>query len=128
MRPDDKDIARLWDMLDAARTIVEFTQGRRFSDLLANRMLRNAIERNLEIIGEAARWVSQETRDNYPHIPWRAIIALRNVLAHEYGDIRYERLWYICTNELKVLINEIEAIGVESLPENAEDSEKAKTL
>lgn len=117
MQPDDKDMARLWDMLDAAQTIVEFTQARRFEDLLTNRMLRNAIERNLEIIGEAARHISQEVRDCYPQIPWRSIIALRNVLAHEYGDIRYERLWYICINEIRVLIDEIKAVGVENPPE-----------
>ena len=62
MRPDDKDMARLWDMLDAARAVVEFTQERRFEEFLANRMLRSAVERNLEIIGEAARCVSTETR------------------------------------------------------------------
>lgn len=117
MQPESRDMARLWDMLDAARTIVEFIQGKRYEDLLANRMLRNAIERNLEIIGEAARNVSQETRDRSPQIPWKAIIALRNVLAHEYGDIRYERLWLVCKEELGALIRELEAMGVENPPE-----------
>ncbi len=54
MQPDRQDMARLWDMLDAARAAVQFTQNRRFQDFLENRMLRNAVERNLEIIGEAA--------------------------------------------------------------------------
>ena len=52
MRPDVKDMARLWDMLDAARAAIEFTRGRRYEDLLADRMLRSAVERSLEIIGE----------------------------------------------------------------------------
>ncbi len=112
-----KDKARLWDMLDAAQAIMDFTQGQSFADLLKQRMLRNAIERNLEIIGEAARRVTQETRDKCPNIPWRSIIALRNVLAHEYGDIHYERLWRVCTDDLEVLISAIKDLDVEHLPD-----------
>ncbi len=114
MQPDRQDMARLWDMLDAARAAVQFTQNRRFQDFLENRMLRNAVERNLEIIGEAARCVSQPFRDSFTDIPWRAIIALRNVLAHEYGEIRYERLWSLCTHQLAVLIQQLEDLGVEN--------------
>lgn len=54
MPPDVKNMARLWDMLDAARTAVEFTKGLRFEDFLKDRKTRNAVERNLEIVGEAA--------------------------------------------------------------------------
>lgn len=64
MRLDVKDMARLWDMLDAVRTAVEFTKDLRFEDFLKDRKTRNAVERNLEIIGEAARCVSTETREN----------------------------------------------------------------
>lgn len=113
MRPDTKDMARLWDMLDAARAIIEFIRGKRYDDLLRERMLRNAVERNLEIIGEAARCVSQGFRDAHPEIPWRAMISLRNVLAHEYGEIRYERLWTIATTQLPVLVKQLPDLGVE---------------
>jgi uncharacterized protein with HEPN domain len=118
MRPDPADLARLWDMLDAARVGIQFTAGRRFEDFLGDRMLRNAVERNLEIIGEAARGVSPGFRDSHPEIPWRSIIALRNVLAHEYGEIRYERLWVVCTEQLAVLVRQLEKIGVEPGPES----------
>ena len=114
MQPDRQDMARLWDMLDAARVAMQFTRDRRFEDFLEDRMLRNAVERNLEIIGEAARCVSQALRDSLPDIPWRAIIALRNVLTHEYGEIRYERLWLLCTQQLVVLIQQLEDLGVEN--------------
>jgi len=117
MQPNKQDMARLWDMLDAARAAVQFTCDRQFEDFLANRMVRNAVERNLEIIGEAARCVSQTFRDGHPEIPWRAIIALRNVLSHEYGDIRYERLWLLCIEQLSVLIRQLECLGVKDPPE-----------
>jgi len=116
MRTEDKDMARLWDMLDAARVTVQFTRGRRFEDLLADRMLRSAVERNLEIVGEAARHVSLETRNKNPDVPWTSIIGLRNIIAHEYGEIRYERLWSICVNRLPALIRRLEALGVDNPP------------
>ena len=80
MQPNKQDMARLWDMLDAARAVIQFTRDKRFEDFIADRMVRTAVERNLEIIGEAARGVSQAFRESHPEIPWKAIIALRNVL------------------------------------------------
>jgi uncharacterized protein with HEPN domain len=117
MQPNKEDMARLWDMLDAAQAAMQFTRDRQFEEFLADRMVRNAVERNLEIIGEAARCVSQAFRDAHPEIPWRAIIALRNVLTHEYGEIRYERLWFLCTQQLAVLIRQLEDVGVKNPPE-----------
>jgi len=112
MQPNVEDMARLWDMLDAARAAMQFTNRIQFEDFLADRMVRNAVERNLEIIGEAARCVSQTFRDSLPEIPWRAMIALRNVLTHEYGEIRNERIWLICKEQLAVLIRQLEDVGV----------------
>ena len=116
MRPDGKDMARLWDMLDAARTAVEFTAGMRFEDFLKDRKTRNALERNLEIIGEAARNVSLETRVGLPDIPWRSLIGLRNVLTHEYGKIRYEILWTIIGDKLAPLIKQLDDMGLDNPP------------
>jgi uncharacterized protein with HEPN domain len=116
MRPDRKDMSRLWDVLDAARAAVQFTKGLRFEDFLEDRKTRNAVERNLEIIGEAARCVSPETRENNPDIPWRSLIGLRNVLVHEYGDIRYEILWDIIREKLAPLIEKLKDMGVDNPP------------
>ena len=80
MQPDPTDMARLWDMLDAARTVIEFTRGQRFEDFLKDRKTRQAVERNLEIIGEAARHVSIKTRNRHPGIPWASIVGLRNIV------------------------------------------------
>ncbi len=120
MQPDTKDMARLWDMLDAARAAVEFTKGLGFEDFLKDRKTRNAVERNLEIIGEAARHVSLETRESYPDIPWRSIVALRNIITHEYGEVLYDNLWRICKNRLPLLIEKIAATGVDHPPSNGE--------
>jgi len=116
MQPEPRDMARLWDMLDAARTAVEFTMTLRLEHFLEDRKTRNAVERNLEIIGEAARCVSPKTRNRFPDIPWKSMIGLRNVLAHEYGEIRYEILWMIVQDKLGPLIWRLETMGVDSPP------------
>jgi uncharacterized protein with HEPN domain len=117
MQPNEDDMARLWDMLDAARVTIEFIDKKRFDQFMADRMLRNAVERNLEIIGEAAKHVSKAFRDSIQDIPWKAIIALRNIISHEYGEIKYERIWSLCTEQLPVLIHQLEVIGVGDPPD-----------
>ena len=92
MRPDEADYAYLWDMLDAALAVEEFVRDRTFQDYLSNRMLRGAVERHIEIVGEAARRVSEETRQAHPEIPWHAIVGQRNVLAHEYDQVLHEAI------------------------------------
>ena len=65
------------------REIAEFTNGLAAETFAADLLRRRAIERELEILGEAAKRLSAEFRDAHPDIPWARIIALRNVLAHE---------------------------------------------
>ncbi len=85
MRPEQMDASYLWDMLDAARAVTEFVASKSYDDYARDRMLRGAVERHIEIIGEAAGKVSESFREAHPDIPWRQIIAQRHVLAHHYG-------------------------------------------
>ncbi len=104
MKPLERDAAHLWDMLDAARQAMEFSEELTFEQLLNDAITRYAIERVLEIIGEAARRVSPETRETLGYIPWQGIIGFRNVLAHEYGAIDYQRLFTVLKDDLPELI------------------------
>jgi uncharacterized protein with HEPN domain len=110
MRLDERDKAYLWDMLDAALAVEEFVQGQTFRDYLSNRMLRGAVERHIEIIGEAARRISEATRQALPEIPWRGIVGQRNILAHEYDEVLDEAIWGIATRRLPELIAALRAI------------------
>lgn len=83
MHPDIRNAAYLLDMLQHARGVVRAVRGRTFAEYAADEDLRLAIERRIEIIGEAARRVSESFQASHPEIPWRKIIAQRNVLAHE---------------------------------------------
>ena len=83
-------------MLDAARTIQDFTTGVSLKDYLLDRKVQLAVERAIEIIGEAARLVSPDLKAQHPEIPWRQIVAQRNVLAHDYGEIKQDRIgWWL---------------------------------
>ncbi|MCY2950876.1 MAG: DUF86 domain-containing protein [Planctomycetota bacterium] len=110
MPPEQRDPAYLWDMLDAAKAVCQITVGVRYDQYLANRTLQLAVERAIEIIGEAARRVSEATQNAHPEIPWRPIIAQRHVLAHEYGEIREDRIWRVATVHVPELIPKLESL------------------
>ena len=97
-------------MLDAAKAVVEFVTGRTFHDYMNNRMLRGAVERHVEIIGEAARRVSAAFQGAHPEIPWRKIITQRHVLAHEYGEIKHELVWKVVTVHIPDLIAKLQKL------------------
>ena len=108
MRPEERDLAYLWDMLDATQAILTFTEGKSFERYLQDRMLQLAVERGLEIIGEAAHNVSPDFRLKYPEIPWKGIIGQRNVLVHEYGAIKQDLIWEVVTVHLPDLAAKLE--------------------
>ena len=110
MPPENRDAAYIWDMLDAARTIQEFTAGVPLEDYLLDRKLQLAVERAIEIIGEAARLVSPELKAQHPGIPWRQIVSQRNVLAHDYGEIKQDRIWLVATSRIPDLIAQLQPL------------------
>jgi uncharacterized protein with HEPN domain len=110
MLPSERDAGYLWDMLDAARTLKSFIAGVHFEEFIHDRKLQMAIERSVEIIGEASRRVSQVFKDAHPEIPWGRMIAQRNVLIHEYGEIKQERMWQVATEYVPSLIPQLEAL------------------
>ncbi len=110
MRPDDLDAARLWDMLTYAREIVQTLQGRTFVEYIGDKNLRLATERRIEIIGEAARNVSEAFRNAHPTIPWQKIVSLRHILAHEYGEVKQEIVFRIATIHVPELVSLLESI------------------
>jgi uncharacterized protein with HEPN domain len=108
MPPDpDNDAARLWDMLTYAREIAETLSGVAFQQYMADKNLRLATERRIEIIGEAARNISDAFQTAHPEIPWQKIVAQRHVLAHEYGDIRQDMIYRVVTVHIPDLITKL---------------------
>lgn len=110
MQPSDKDAAYLWDMLDAAKTIRSFTKNIKFYQYEGDRKLQLAVERAIEIIGEAARHISKDFQNEHSEIPWRGIIGQRHMLAHEYGEIKQERMWIVASERIPELITLLEPL------------------
>lgn len=105
MRRDD---ALLLDMLIAARKIHRFTAGMTREDFVTNEMAQSAVIREFQVIGEAARMVSDETRTTYHTIQWPVIAGLRNRLIHQYFEI--DIVWDTIQNDLPGLIEQLEDI------------------
>jgi uncharacterized protein with HEPN domain len=110
MRPKNRDLAYLWDIREAGREIASFVKEMKFVDFERNKLVRYAVERQLLVIGEAANRVSTEFRNQHPDVPWRAMIAQRNVLAHEYGEILVARIWLAATESVPALLKALETL------------------
>ena len=108
MRGDD--LIRMRYMLDAAKEALSFARNKTRGDLDSERMLVLSIVKAIEIIGEAASKVTQETREAYTELPWANIIAMRNRLIHVYFDIDLDRVWDTVTDDLPPLIGSLERI------------------
>ena len=102
MRPEDQ--VRIKHMLEAASDAARFIAGRKRADLDADRMLLFALIRCIEIIGEAARQITGESRNLSADIPWNAIAGMRNRLIHAYFDVDTELVWRTVTRELPELV------------------------
>lgn len=99
-----RDAAWLIDMLAAARAVQSFVKGRTFEEYEQDLFFRSAVERQIEIIGEAARGISSTFETAHPEIPWRPIMAQRHRLAHEYGEIDNRLIWTVATVHVPALV------------------------
>ncbi|MFY9820870.1 MAG: DUF86 domain-containing protein [Thermoanaerobaculia bacterium] len=110
MQPEERDLAYLWDMLQAARDILEFTRGISPGEYNSNKMLQMAVERGFQILGEAARRVTEPLRAAHPEIPWSSIVGHRNVIVHDYADLSPKRIWEVIEDDLPGLVPVLERL------------------
>ena len=108
MSPNETE--RLRHMRDAASTAVSFAAGKSREDLSSDLMLQFALVRALEIVGEAAARLTEETRSSHPEIPWANIVGMRNRLVHGYFDVDLKVLWRTVTDYLPPLLVALDAM------------------
>ena len=106
----ENDLSLMIDIIDCIFDINEFTMGIEFYEFERDKMRKLAVERQLEIIGQAANKLTKEAQDNLKDIPWSNIIGLRNKLAHDYGEILAERIWTISKKSLQDLLTKLKNI------------------
>jgi uncharacterized protein with HEPN domain len=88
-----RDDTYLVDILESAKIAVDYTFDKTWDEFYEDIQCQDAVVRRIEIIGEAARRVSQETRDKYPQIPWREMTSMRNLVIHEYDVVDINQVW-----------------------------------
>ena len=93
------DADRIGDILEAITKIKERIP-REDEAFLRDEMIQVWVIHHLQVIGEAARGVSQATRARYPEVPWGEIVALRNILVHEYFGLNLLQLWNMARKDL----------------------------
>lgn len=94
----------LGDIEEAAAKVLRYTAGLDAAGFKADDKTRDAVLRNLEIIGEAAKHIPQEARDQYPTLEWRKIAGFRDIVAHAYFGIDDAILWDIVSNKVPELL------------------------
>lgn len=110
MQPEDRDAAHLWDMLQAARDAAGIVSGATRESFLGDRVRMLALERCMELIGEAVRRVSDAFRKKHSQVPWKEMIGLRNILAHDYGRIDHDKLYATAVKDIPQLIAALERL------------------
>ncbi len=91
-------------MLEACEKVMRYTEGLDFDTFVRNELVYDAVLRNLEVLGEAAKKVPDPVRARYPSVEWRAIAGLRDVLAHAYFALDDATLWDIVAQKVPALV------------------------
>ena len=106
-----RSLKHLTDILDASRFILQSTLTASGEQYDVDRLLRNAVERNFEIIGEALNRLRREDPDVVRHIgDFERIIAFRNLLAHGYDMLDHKQVWKVIQHDLPRLVTDVEAL------------------
>ncbi|MFO3796332.1 MAG: DUF86 domain-containing protein [Anaerolineales bacterium] len=100
----------LSDVLEAIRRIQAYTTGMTFEAFLGDTKTQDAVVRNLEIIGEATKRLSDEVRERYPTVPWKSMAGIRDRLIHHYFGISLDVVWEIVSIELGEVAAQVEEI------------------
>jgi uncharacterized protein with HEPN domain len=90
-------LGRLQDILDAARLVALYVKGATAPAFASDTEKQDAVIRRIEIIGEAAAHLSEETRRAIPELPFRKMRGMRNIVAHDYANVDLDVVWEVAT-------------------------------
>jgi uncharacterized protein with HEPN domain len=107
---DPKDRAYLMDMREFASQVLTYMNGRTHDDFMADRLLRDAVAYNLQVVGEAAYHVSPGFKEAHQQIDWFKISGLRHRIVHDYRRVDDETLWRITRKYVPPLVVELDKL------------------
>ncbi len=105
---DDPD--RMRHMLEASEKALRLAKGKKRTDFQQDELLQLALTRLVEMVGEAAARITQQTRDRHKKIPWPDIIGTRNRIVHDYYMVNLDVLWEIVTHDLRPLVSSLKRV------------------
>jgi uncharacterized protein with HEPN domain len=104
------DRAYLADIHEAIRRILDYTRGLTYQTFLDSPMVQDAVLRNIQIIGEATKKLTETRRTAHPNVPWREMAGMRDRIVHHYFGIEWNVVWDVIQNSLPNLQPVIEAV------------------
>jgi len=105
-----RDTDYLADILEAIQRILDYTAGQTWDQFNVDKKTQDAVVRNLEVLGEAAKLISPHLRKQSSHIPWKDITGTRDRLIHHYFGINREIVWEIIQHDLPSLLPQIQLL------------------
>lgn len=105
-----RDQVYLLDILESAKLALSYVGGKDKEVFFKDVQSQDSVIRRLEIIGEAARRISEKTKDAYPNLPWSEMIGMRNIMIHEYDDVDLSMVLETVKRDLPQLVEKIEKI------------------
>ncbi|MGP1431598.1 MAG: HepT-like ribonuclease domain-containing protein [Treponema sp.] len=106
---NERDKSYIYDILKYSQEVIDILKDENHNSFVNNRIKRLAIERLIQIIGEAANHLSKDFMQENPDIPWTKIIGLRNKIVHDYGEILTDRIWLIASQSIPELMDQIKS-------------------
>jgi uncharacterized protein with HEPN domain len=112
----------LLDISEAADRISEYISGVERTDFLSHKMMKAAVVREIEIIGEAASRVSLSLKETHPEVPWKELAQLRNLYIHVYHRVKYEKVWTTAKSKVPRIAAAVAALIPSEPPDQSEES------
>jgi uncharacterized protein with HEPN domain len=107
------DTVYIKHILDAIHRVEEYTQNIEYKDFIENHLIQDGVIRQIEIIGEAVKRLSNEIREKYTDVSWKDIVGMRNKLIHNYFGVDVDAVWETVKKDIPVLKKKLIGIKAE---------------